>query len=58
MKKLRSNSVKVEITPIDHRDKPYTVTGKGRNSVSQKVFGVRAYKAVQEGLAKSIRNLD
>lgn len=33
---------------------PRIVYGKGRNSVSQKLFGIRAYPAIKKNLVKSI----
>lgn len=53
---LRKNRRKVEITPP--MGDAFVVEAKGRNSASQKLFGVRANQAIHFGLVKAIRNLD
>ena len=50
--KLYRNTVRVLIVPA-HGDS-YIVEGKGRNSVSHKLFGLRAACAIRLGLARSI----
>ena len=52
MVKLYRNTVRVLIVPAF--GDPYIVVGKGRNSVSQRVFGVRAACAIRLGLARAI----
>lgn len=53
MKRLERNS-KLFLIEVDGKDADRLVYGKGRNSVSQKAFGVRAFQAIKNGLAKSI----
>jgi hypothetical protein len=50
--KLYRNTVSVLIVPP--LGEPYIVKGKGRNSVSHKVFGMRAACAIRLGLALAI----
>lgn len=50
--KLYRNTVCVLIVPAS--GDPYIVEGKGRNSVSHRVFGLRAACAIRLGLARSI----
>jgi hypothetical protein len=42
------------IIDVTGEKEPRVVYGKGRNSVSHKLFGIRAYPAIQNGFAKSI----
>lgn len=51
--KLKKNTILFFIE-IDGKDANKYVEGKGRNSVSQKVFGIRAFQAIEKGLCKSI----
>jgi hypothetical protein len=50
--KLYCNTVSVLIGPPF--GEPYIVKGKGRNSVSHKVFGMRAACAIRLGMARAI----
>ena len=50
--KLYRNTVRVLIVPASGDS--YIVEGKGRNSVSNRVFGMRAACAIRFGLARAI----
>lgn len=49
---LYRNTVRVLIVPAS--GDPYIVEGKGRNSVSHRVFGMRVACAIRLGLARAI----
>ena len=52
IKKLYRNTVRVIIIPAFGDS--YIVEGKGRNSVSHRMFGMRAACAIRLGLARAI----
>ncbi len=56
--KRKAKNNRPHAVQVTGEDEARLVYGKGRNSVSQKVFGVRAFQAIKLGLAQYIEPIN